>query len=174
MTRSGSLQYTVGGQNPACTDNTPPCTFSFRLPAVTLFSVPFGRKRVFSFLGRLAIVCHPRSNRARSKRRSFCAACFMCLFLLWQRRQLCGKKTAKQLFHAIKKKPTVPLYGRRRFLFLLQIISFFLKGIGQWLFRLVSGTQRRFCCGPFPCRRVVQMNTPGVVKGLNGHHRQRY
>lgn len=172
MTRSGSLQYTVGGQNPACTDNTPPCTFSFRLPAVTLFSVPFGCKRVFSFLGRLAIVCHPRSNRARSKRRSFCAACFMYLFLIMAKEAAVRQKTAKQLFNAIKKKPTVPYMDAVGFcsykLFL------FLKGIGQWLFRLVSGTQRRFCCGPFPCRRVVQMNTPGVVKGLNGHHRQRY
>lgn len=172
MTRSGSLQYTVGGQNPACTDNIPPCTFSFRLPAVTLFSVPFGRKRVFSFLGRRAIVCHPRFNRARSKRRSFCAACFMCLFLLWQRRQLCGKRLQK-LFNAIKKKTTVPLMDAVGFCSYCKLFLF-LKGIGQWLFRLVSGTQRRFCCGPFPCRRVVQMNTPGVVKGLNGHHRQRY
>lgn len=173
MTRSGSLQYTVGGQNPACTDNTPPCTFSFRLPAVTLFSVPFGRKRVFSFLGRLAIVCHPHSNRARSKRRSFCAACFMCLFLIMAKEAAVRQKTAKQLFNAIKKKPTVPLMDAVGFCSYCKLFLF-LKGIGQWLFRLVSGTQRRFCCGPFPCRRVIQMNTPGVVKGLNGHHRQRY
>ena len=173
MTRSGSLQYTVGGQNPACTDNTPPCTFSFRLPAVTLFSVPFGHKRVFSFLGRLAIVCHPHSNRARSKRRSFWAACFMCLFLIMAKEAAVRQKTAKQLFNAIKKKPTVPLMDAVGFCSHCKLFLF-LKGIGQWLFRLVSGTQRRFCCGPFPCRRVIQMNTPGVVKGLNGHHRQRY
>ena len=173
MTRSGSLQYTVGGQKPACTDNTPPCTFSFRLPAVTLFSVPFGRKRVFSFLGRRAIVCHPRFNRARSKRRIFCAACFMYLFLIMAKEAAVRQKTAKQLFNAIKKKPTVPLMDAVGFSFYCKLFLF-LKGIGKWLFRLVSGTQRRFCCGPFPCRRVVQMNTPGVVKGLNGHHRQRY
>lgn len=172
MTRSGSLQYTAGGQKSVCMDNTPPCTFSFRLPAVMLFSVPFGRKRVFSFLGRLAIVCHPCSNRARSKRRSFCAACFM-PFLIMAKEAAVRQKTAKQLFHAIKKKPTVPLMDAVGSCFYCKLFLF-LKGIGQWLFRLVSGAQRRFCCGPFPCRRVVQMNTPGVVKGLNGHHRQRY
>ena len=172
MTRSGSLQYTVGGQNPACTDNTPPCTFSFRLPAVTLFFVPFGRKRVFSFLGRRAIVCHPHSNRARSKRRSFCAA-FLCAFSYYGKEDGCAAKDSKAVVQCHKEKPTVPYMDAVGFCSYCKLFLF-LKGIGQWLFRLVSGTQRRFCCGPFPCRRVVQMNTPGVVKGLNGHHRQRY
>lgn len=136
MTRSGSLQYTVGGQNPACTDNTPPCTFSFRLPAVTLFSVPFGRKRVFSFLGRLTIVCHPRLVRARSKRRSFCAACFMCLFLLWQimaKKAAVRQTTAKQLFHAIKKNRRCPLWTPSVFVPITNYF-FFLKGLGSGFF----------------------------------------
>lgn len=172
MTRNGSLQYTVGGQNPACTDNTPPCTFSFRLPAVTLFSVPFGRKRVFSFLGRLAIVCHPHSVE-RGPSGAVSAPLFYVPFLIMAKEAAVWQKTAKQLFNAIKKKPTVPLMDAVGFCSYCKLFLF-LKGIGQWLFRLVSGTQRRFCCGPFPCRRVVQMNTPSVVKGLNGHHRQRY
>ena len=133
MTRSGSLQYTVGGQNPACTDNTPPCTFSFRLPAVTLFSVPFGRKRVFSFLGRLAIVCHPRSNRARSKRRSFCAACFMCLFLLWQRRQLCGKRQQSSCSMQKRKNRRCPLWTPSVSVPIANYF-FFLKGLGSGFF----------------------------------------
>lgn len=172
MTRSGSLQYTVGGQNPACTDNTPPCTFSFRLPAVTLFSVPFGRKRVFSFSADLPLSA-TRALTERGPSAQFLRRLFYVPFLIMAKKAAVRQKTAKQLFHAIKKKPTVPLMDAVGFCSYCKLFLF-LKGIGQWLFRLVSGTQRRFCCGPFPCRRVVQMNTPGVVKGLNGHHRQRY
>lgn len=133
MTRSGSLQYTAGGQNPACMDNTPPCTFSFRLPAVMLFSVPFGRKRVFSFLGRLAIVCHPCSNRVRSKRRSFCAACFMCLFLLWQRRQLGGKRLQSSCSMPQRKNRRCPLWTPSVFVPITNYF-FFLKGLGSGFF----------------------------------------
>lgn len=172
MTRNGSLQYTVGGQNPACTDNTPPCTFSFRLPAVTLFSVPFGRKRVFSFLGRRAIVCHPRSVE-RGPSGAVSAPLVLCAFSYYGKEGSCAAKDCKAVVQCHKEKPTVPLMDAVGSCSYCKLFLF-LKGIGQWLFRLVSGTQRRFCCGPFPCRRVVQMNTPGVVKGLNGHHRQRY
>ena len=172
MTRSGSLQYTVGGQKPACTDNTPPCTFSFRLPAVTLFFVPFGRKRVFSFLGRLAIVCHPRSVE-RGPSGAVSAPLVLCAFSYYGKGGSCAAKDSKAVVPCHKEKPTVPLMDAVGSCSYCKLFLF-LKGIGQWLFRLVGGTQRRFCCGPFPCRRVVQMNTPGVVKGLNGHHRQRY
>lgn len=172
MTRSGSLQYTAGGQNPACTDNTPPCTFSFRLPAVTLFFVPFGRKRVFSFLGRLAIVCHPRSVE-RGPSGAVSAPLVLCAFSYYGKGGSCAAKDSKAVVQCHKEKPTVPLMDAVGSCSYCKLFLF-LKGIGQWLFRLVSGTQRRFCCGPFPCRRVVQMNTPSVVKGLNGHHRQRY
>lgn len=133
MTRSRSLQYTAGGQNPTCTDNTPPCTFSFRLPAVTLISVPFGRKRVFSFLGRRAIVCHPRSVRARSKRRSFCAACFMCLFLIMAKEAAVRQKTAKQLFNAIKKNRRCPIWTASVSVPIANYF-FFLKGLGSGFF----------------------------------------
>lgn len=132
MTRSGSLQYTVGGQNPACTDNTPPCTFSFRLPAVTLFSVPFGHKRVFSFLGRLAIVCHPHSNRARSKRRSSCAA-FLCAFSYYGKGGSCAAKDSKAVVFCHKENRRCPLWTPSVSVPIANYF-FFLKGLDNGFF----------------------------------------
>lgn len=132
MTRSGSLQYTVGGQNPACTDNTPPCTFSFRLPAVTLFSVPFGRKRVFSFLGRLAIVCHPRSVE-RGPSGAVSAPLFYVPFLIMAKEAAVRQKTAKQLFNTIKKNRRCPLWTPSVPVPIANYFSF-LKGLGSGFF----------------------------------------
>ena len=78
------------------------------------------------------------------------------------------QKTAKQLFNAIKKKPTVPYMDAVGFCSYCKLFLF-LKGIGQWLFRLVSGTQRRFCCVPFPCRRVVQPQTAIAANNITNN-----
>jgi len=51
------------------------------------------------------------------------APLFYVPFLIMAKEVAVRQKTAKQLFSAIKKTDGAP-YGRRRFLFLLQIISF--------------------------------------------------
>lgn len=172
MTRSGSLQYTAGGQKPPARI-TP--SLYFLLPAPcgnALFRALWAQKSLL--LSRQTGHCLPPALLSSAVQAAqFLRRLFYVPFLIMAKKAAVRQETAKQLFNAIKKKPTMPLMDAVGFCSYCKLFLF-LKGIGQWLFRLVSGAQRRFCCGPFPCRRVVQMNTPGVVKGLNGHHRQRY
>lgn len=132
MTRSGSLQYTAGGQKPPAWI-TP--SLYFLLPAPcgnALFRALWAQKSLL--LSRQTCHCLPPALKPSAVQAAqFLRRLFYVSFLIMAKEAAVRQKTEKQLFNAIKKNRRCPLWTPSVFVSIANYF-FFLKGLDSGFF----------------------------------------